>query len=127
MGAVGAVGRLKMDCLGLQSVAIIRTCLRLMEEHRGVQLDLMKLGFQDPATYRLISDADTHGVFQFEGSGMRRMLEEMKPQSFADITAAAALFRPSPKQNIPTYIARKQGREQIQDLYPRLEPILEDS
>src|SRR5205814_6802372 len=67
------------------------------------------------------------GVFQLESSGMRRMLEEMRPQSFADVTAAVALFRPGPMQNIPAYIARKQGREPIEYMHPRLEPILRDS
>src|SRR3979490_2077806 len=55
---------------------------------------------------------------------MRRMLQEMRPQSFADVTAAVALFRPGPMQNIPAYIARKQGREKIEHLHPRLEPLL---
>jgi DNA polymerase-3 subunit alpha len=127
MQAVGEIGLLKMDFLGLQNLDIISTCLKLVKQQRGEDLDLLRLGFGDPKTYDLISDADTHGVFQFEGSGMRRMLQEMKPQTFADITAAVALFRPGPMQNIPAYIARKQGREQIEYLHPRLEPILKDS
>ena len=127
MKAVGEIGLLKMDFLGLQNLDIISTCLRLVERHRGEELDLLRLGFGDPKTYELISAADTHGVFQLEGSGMRRMLQEMKPQSFADVTAAVALFRPGPMQNIPAYIARKQGREPIEYLHPRLEPILRDS
>jgi DNA polymerase-3 subunit alpha len=127
MQAVGEIGLLKMDFLGLQNLDIISTCLKLVKQQRGEDLDLLRLGFGDPRTYELISDADTHGVFQFEGSGMRRMLQEMKPQTFADITAAVALFRPGPMQNIPAFIARKQGREQIEYLHPRLEPILKDS
>ena len=127
MKAVGEIGLLKMDFLGLQNLDIISTCLRLVEEQRGERPDLLRLGFGDAKTYELIAAADTHGVFQLEGSGMRRMLQEMKPQSFADVTAANALFRPGPMQNIPAYIARKQGREQIEYLHPRLEPILRDS
>jgi len=127
MKAVGDIGLLKMDFLGLQNLDIISTCLRLIREHRGVDIDLLDLGTADRATYELISNADTHGVFQLEGSGMRRMLQEMRPQSFADITAANALFRPGPMQNIPAYLARKQGREPIQYMHPRLEPILRDS
>jgi DNA polymerase III subunit alpha len=127
MSAVGEIGLLKMDFLGLQNLDIIHTCLRLVKQQRGVDIDLLHLGFGDPKTYELIADADTHGVFQFEGAGMRRMLQEMKPQNFADITAAVALFRPGPMQNIPAFIARKQGREQIEYLHPRLEPILKDS
>jgi DNA polymerase-3 subunit alpha len=127
MSAVGDIGLLKMDFLGLQNLDIIHTCLQLVKQQRGEDIDLLHLGFGDQKTYELIADADTHGVFQFEGSGMRRMLQEMKPQNFADITAAVALFRPGPMQNIPAFIARKQGREQIEYLHPRLEPILKDS
>jgi DNA polymerase-3 subunit alpha len=127
MKAVAEIGLLKMDFLGLQNLDIISTCLRLVRRQRGVEIDLLKLGFDDRATYELISNADTHGVFQLEGSGMRRMLQEMKPQSFADVTAAVALFRPGPMMNIPAYIARKQGREPIEYMHPRLEPILKDS
>jgi DNA polymerase-3 subunit alpha len=116
-----------MDFLGLQNLDIISTCLKLIKDTHGIEIDLVQLGFDDPKTYELISNADTHGVFQLEGSGMRRMLQEMKPQSFADITAANALFRPGPMQFIPAYIARKQGREAIEYMHPRLEPILQDS
>src|SRR5437660_845209 len=127
MSAVGDIGLLKMDFLGLQNLDIIHTCLQLVKQRRGEDIELLRLGFDDAKTYELIADADTHGVFQFEGSGMRRMLQEMKPQNFADITAAVALFRPGPMQHIPAFIARKQGREQIEYLHPRLEPILKDS
>jgi DNA polymerase III subunit alpha len=127
MKAVGDIGLLKMDFLGLQNLDIISTCLELIKEKRGIEIDLLQLGFDDPKTFELVSNADTHGVFQLEGSGMRRMLQEMRPQSFADITAAVALFRPGPMQNIPAYLARKQGREPIEYMHPRLEPILSDS
>ena len=127
MKAVGEIGLLKMDFLGLQNLDIISTCLDLIKRTRGTDVDLLQLGFNDPKTYELITNADTHGVFQLEGSGMRRMLQEMKPQSFTDITAAIALFRPGPMQFIPAYIARKQGREPIQYPHEKLEPILRDT
>jgi DNA polymerase III subunit alpha len=127
MKAVGEIGLLKMDFLGLQNLDIISTCLDLIKQTRGTDVDLLQLGFNDPRTYELITNADTHGVFQLEGSGMRRMLQEMKPQSFTDITAAIALFRPGPMQFIPAYIARKQGREPIQYPHEKLEPILRDT
>jgi DNA polymerase-3 subunit alpha len=66
-------------------------------------------------------------VFQLEGAGMRRMLSDMKPQSFQDVTAAIALFRPGPMVNIPAYVARKQGREAIEYMHERLEPILRET
>ena len=127
MKVVQEIGLLKMDFLGLLNLDIISTCLGLVRERHGVEIDLLKLANDDRRTYELVSAADTHGVFQLEGSGMRRMLQEMRPQSFADLTAAVALFRPGPMQNIPAYIARKQGREKIEYMHERLEPILQDS
>jgi DNA polymerase-3 subunit alpha len=126
MKAVQEIGLLKMDFLGLQNLDIISTCLRLIEERGGGRLTF-DMSLDDRATYELIAAADTQGVFQLDGAGMRRMLQEMKPQSFEDLTAANALFRPGPMQNIPSFLARKQGREPIEYLHPKLEPILRDS
>ncbi len=127
MNAVQEVGLLKMDFLGLQNLDIMSTCLRLIAENLGQQVTLESLPGDDEKTYDLISRADTHGVFQLEGSGMRRMLEDMKPHSFEDITAAIALFRPGPMQFIPSYIARKHGRERIEYQHPLLEQVLGDT
>jgi len=127
MKAVGDIGLLKIDFLGLQNLDIIATCLRLVREHRGLEVDLESVRFDDAKTYELISAGDTHGVFQFEGAGMRRMLMDMRPQSFGDVSAAVALFRPGPMVNIPAFIARKQGREPIEYMHERLEPILRET
>ena len=127
MKAVGDIGLLKIDFLGLQNLDIIATCMRLIKEHRGIEVDLEQLPFDDAKTYELISNGDTHGVFQFEGAGMRRMLMDMRPQSFGDVSAAVALFRPGPMVNIPAFIARKQGRETIEYMHERLEPILRET
>src|SRR6266576_67070 len=127
MKAVGDIGLLKIDFLGLQNLDIISTCMRLIKEQRGIEIDLEHLAFDDPKTYELISTADTHGVFQLEGAGMRRMLMDMRPQSFEDVSAAIALFRPGPMINIPAFIARKQSREPIEYMHERLEPILRET
>ena len=127
MKGVGDIGLLKIDFLGLQNLDIIATCLRLLKERRGIEIDLEHLTFDDTKTYELISNADTHGVFQLEGAGMRRMLMDMRPQSFEDVSAAIALFRPGPMVNIPAFIARKQGREPIEFMHERLEPILRET
>jgi DNA polymerase-3 subunit alpha len=127
MKAVGDIGLLKIDFLGLQNLDIIATCLRLLKEHRGLEIDIDRLPFDDAKTYELISVGDTHGVFQLEGAGMRRMLMDMRPQSFEDVSAAIALFRPGPMVNIPAYVARKQGREPIEYMHERLEPILRET
>jgi len=127
MKAVGDIGLLKIDFLGLQNLDIISTCLRLLKEHRGLVIDIDQLPFDDAKTYELLSSGDTHGVFQLEGAGMRRMLMDMRPQSFGDVSAAVALFRPGPMVNIPAFIARKQGREPIEYMHERLEPILRET
>ena len=127
MKAIGEIGLLKMDFLGLQNLDIISTCVRLLKETQGLELDMEKLALDDRKAYELIADADTHGVFQLDGAGMRRMLLDMKPQSFEDVTAAVALYRPGPMVNIPAYVARKQGREEIDYMHERLVPILRES
>src|SRR6266704_2408882 len=127
MKAVGDIGLLKIDFLGLQNLDIIATCVRLIKEQRDIEIDLEHLPFDDAKTYELISIGDTHGVFQLEGAGMRRMLMDMRPQSFEDVSAAIALFRPGPMVNIPAFIARKQGREPIEYMHERLEPILRET
>src|SRR5438552_735915 len=127
MKAVGDIGLLKIDFLGLQNLDIIATCVRLIKERRGIDIDLEHLEFDDAKTYELISIGDTHGVFQLEGAGMRRMLMDMRPQSFEDVSAAIALFRPGPMVNIPAFIARKQSREPIEYMHERLEPILRET
>jgi DNA polymerase-3 subunit alpha len=127
MKAVGDIGLLKIDFLGLQNLDIIATCLRLLKETRSLEIDIEKIPFDDTKTYELLAAADTHGVFQLEGAGMRRMLLDMRPQSFEDVAAAVALFRPGPMVNIPAFVARKQGREPIEYMHERLEPILRDT
>jgi DNA polymerase-3 subunit alpha len=127
MKAVGDIGLLKIDFLGLQNLDIISTCLRLLKEHRGLEINIDEIPFDDAKTYELLSTGDTHGVFQLEGAGMRRMLMDMRPQSFGDVSAAVALFRPGPMVNIPAFIARKQGREPIEYMHERLEPILRET
>ena len=127
MKAVGDIGLLKIDFLGLQNLDIMATCMRLVKEHRGIEIDLEHVPFDDAKTYELIANGDTHGVFQFEGAGMRRLLMDMRPQRFEDVSAAVALFRPGPMVNIPAFVARKQGREPIEYMHERLEPILRDT
>ncbi|HET9780576.1 MAG TPA: DNA polymerase III subunit alpha [Candidatus Dormibacteraeota bacterium] len=127
MKAVGDIGLLKIDFLGLQNLDIIATCLRLVKERTGVVVDIDKIPYDDAKTYQMISDGDTHGVFQLEGAGMRRTIMDMKPSRFEDIIVTIALFRPGPMQDIPAYVARKHGREPISYPHEWLEPILEST
>src|SRR5438270_2534134 len=127
MKAVGDIGLLKIDFLGLQNLDIIATCMRLVKERQGIEIDLENLPFDDAKTYELVSAGDTHGTFQLEGAGMRRMLMDMRPSRFEYIIVAIALFRPGPMQDIPSYLSRKHGRERIEYMHERLEPILRDT
>src|SRR5690348_927976 len=127
MKAVGDIGLLKIDFLGLQNLDIIATCLRLIKERTGVEVDIEKIPYDDARTYQLIAEGDTHGVFQLEGAGMRRMIMDMRPTRFEDIIVTIALFRPGPMQDIPAYIARKHGREPIEYPHEWLQPILEST
>src|ERR1035437_423191 len=110
-----------------QNLDIIATCLRLVKKHRGLEIDIEKIPFDDAKTYELLSAGDTHGVFQLEGAGMRRMVMDMRPQTFSDVSAAVALFRPGPMVNIPAFIARKQGRDPSDEMHEGLEPILRET
>src|SRR5256714_13088430 len=127
MKAVGDIGLLKIDFLGLQNLDIMATCMRLIKETRGIEIDLEHLPFDDAKTYELISNGDTHGTFQLEGAGMRRMLMDMRPTRFEDIIVAIARFRPGPMQDIPAYISRQHGREPITYPHEWLQPILEST
>ena len=123
MHAIEDLGLLKMDFLGLRNLTIIEGCLRLVKE-KGDSIDINKLPLNDQDTFNLLQRGENIGVFQFEGAGMTRWLMAMKADRFEDLVAMVALFRPGPMELIPSYIARKQGREPITYLHPKLEPIL---
>ncbi len=93
----------------------------------GVNVDINGLPLDDKATYELMGRGDTVGVFQLESAGMRDVLRKMKPDKFEDIIALVALYRPGPMENIPLYIARKKGEEELDYLYDTLQPILQET
>jgi DNA polymerase-3 subunit alpha len=119
MGNVEKLGLLKMDFLGLRNLDVIATAERLV----GDGLDVSKAPLDDPATFEMLARGDSTGVFQFESSGMRDALRQVKPTEFEDLVALVALYRPGPMAYIPTYAARKHGREPVRHLDPRLEQI----
>ncbi|OIO54354.1 DNA polymerase III subunit alpha [Candidatus Peregrinibacteria bacterium CG1_02_54_53] len=120
-----ALGLLKMDFLGLTNLTVIQTTLEIIERLYGLTLDLTTLPVDDPATYELLQQSDTTGVFQLESAGMRRYLKQLKPTIFGDITAMVSLYRPGPMEWIPSFIKRKHGQEQVAYLHDDLKPILE--
>ena len=94
---------------------------------RGVEIELAAIPLDDEKTYAMLARAEAVGIFQLESQGMRRALLDMRPDRFEDIIALVALYRPGPMANIPTYCARKHGREQPDYIHPKLEPILRET
>lgn len=121
------VGLLKMDFLGLKNLTIIDYILKDIERNKGIKINLSEIDLHDKKTYQLISEADTFGVFQLESQGMKNLLRRMKCDCLDDVVAAIALFRPGPMENIPAYIARKNGKEKIEYPLDSLIPILKST
>jgi len=128
-GLIAELGLLKMDFLGLRTLTVIANAIRAINENHGIEIDIDAIPMDDQATFKLLRRADTAGVFQVESAGMKRLLQEMKPERFADIVALVALFRPGPLQSGMTkdFVARKNGKAAIADYDDRLKPILEET
>ena len=123
---VEQAGLVKFDFLGLKTLTVLQTAVRLLKQ-RGIELDLAAIPLDDKKTYDQLSRAEAVGLFQLESPGMRRALLDMKPDRFEDIIALVALYRPGPMANIPTYCARKHGDEDPEYIHPKLEPILKET
>lgn len=125
MVPIEELGLLKMDFLGLSNLSTINNALRIIKKVHNTTIDLNKLPLDDEQTYKLLQRGDTTGVFQFESSGMKRCLRDMKPTEFSDVIAMGALYRPGPLKAglTDSYIKRKNGREKI--TYPH--PLMEDA
>ncbi|MEL6375202.1 MAG: DNA polymerase III subunit alpha [Pseudomonadota bacterium] len=121
-----AAGLVKFDFLGLKTLTVLEKAVASIAR-RGITLDLASLPLDDAATYELLARADTAGVFQLESVGMRDALRKLKPDRFEDIIAMVSLYRPGPMDNIPTYINRKHGDEEVDYLHPMLKPVLEET
>jgi DNA polymerase-3 subunit alpha len=119
MNDVEALGLLKMDFLGLRNLDVIDKAVELIGD-----LDIASLPMDDKKTYEMLSRGDAAGVFQFESSGMREALRQVKPTEFEDLVALVALYRPGPMQYIPNYANRKHGKEPVSYSDQRLKPIL---
>ncbi len=117
-------GLLKMDFLGLKTLSILKTAIRLVEEGTGKEYNLDDIPLDDKKTYELYQRGDTVGTFQFESDGMRKYLRELKPTSLDDLIAMNALYRPGPMQFIPEYIACKHGKQKVEYPHPMLEEVL---
>ncbi len=122
-----AAGLLKMDFLGLKTLTIIKDAVRMVEENRGIRLDVEEVPLDDAKTYELFQRGETVGIFQYESAGMQKYMKELKPNAFEDLIAMNALYRPGPLEYIPNFIARKHGREPITYDLPEMEEFLQDT
>ena len=121
------LGLLKMDFLGLSNLSIIAKARELIANRRGQAFELANIPLDDSKTFDLLSQGDTVGVFQMEGSGMTRYIKELKPTSVEDVAAMIALYRPGPMEHITTFIASKHGESSPNYPHPALKAILEET
>jgi DNA polymerase-3 subunit alpha len=119
-------GLVKFDFLGLKTLTVIAKAEELLKQ-RGISLHTQTIDFDDAGTFEMLAHGDSVGVFQLEGAGMRDLLRKMKPDHINDLVALVALYRPGPMDSIPTYIARKNGKEAVEYLHPAMEPILKET
>ena len=126
MKDVEKAGLVKFDFLGLKTLTVLDRALKLIRKN-GIDIELHDIPLEDSATYRLLEAGDTVGVFQMESAGVREVLRKLKADRFEDLIAVVALYRPGPMSNIPSYIERKHGREQVEHLHETLEPVLRET
>lgn len=124
---IESAGVIKMDFLGLRTLSILKTALRLIKDNHGIAIDLDSLSLDDEATYQIFQRGETNGLFQFESPGMQKHLKDLKPDKFDDLIAMNALYRPGPIAYIPDYIERKHGRQEITYDLPEMEEYLKDT
>ncbi len=120
-------GLIKMDFLGLKTLSIIKEAIENIKRTTGEDIDIGNISLEDPKTYELYSLGKTTGTFQFESAGMQKYLKELQPSKFEDLIAMNALYRPGPMDYIPSFIARKHGREEISYDIPVMERYLNDT
>jgi DNA polymerase III subunit alpha len=128
MGACESIGLLKMDFLGLRNLSVLDDCLLNIKANKGIDLDLATLTLDDTKTYQLLGRGETLGVFQLDGGPMRALLRQMNPDSFEDISAVIALYRPGPMgvNAHNDYADRKNKRQEVIAIHPELVNVLSE-
>ena len=124
---IESTGLIKMDFLGLKTLSELKEACSNIKRTRGIDVDLDTIPIDDPKTYQLYQQGRTVGTFQFESAGMQKYLRELHPTVFEDLIAMNALYRPGPMDYIPSFIARKNGREEIKYDIPCMEKYLKDT
>ena len=127
MGTLESLGLLKMDFLGLRNLTVIRHTLEMVEKTRGEKVEMEKLKLNDPKVFELIASGDTDGVFQLESTGMRNLMQRLKPRDLGDIMVGISLYRPGPMDSIPAYLEARDHPERVSYMHPRLKRILEET
>src|SRR5512141_3131766 len=127
MAQVAEIGLLKMDFLGLANLTILGRAIDIIQRTRGETIDLTQLPDGDAKTFEMLGRGDTFGVFQLESPGMRRSIQELRPDSVAELMALVALYRPGPMQHIGTYCRSKHDRSLVQYPHPDLAEILDET
>ena len=124
---VEQAGLVKFDFLGLKTLTVLQTAVEAGRRGAASSSICSRIPLDDAKSYEMLARGETVGIFQVEGQGMRRALIDMRPDRFEDIIALVALYRPGPMANIPTYCARKHGKEQPEYIHPKLEPVLRET
>ena len=124
---IESTGLIKMDFLGLKTLSELKEACANIKQTRGIEIDLDNIPIDDEKTYELYQQGRTIGTFQFESAGMQKHLRELRPTVFEDLIAMNALYRPGPMDYIPSFIARKNGREEIKYDIPCMEKYLKDT
>ncbi len=127
MNTLESLGLLKMDFLGLRNLTVIKNAVNLIKKHRGKDVDMDKLEYDDPKVFELISSGDTDGVFQLESGGMRNLMQKLRPVNLGDIMVGISLFRPGPMESIPAYLEARAHPEKHTYAHPKLEKILHET
>ncbi len=127
MDPVAKLGLLKMDFLGLTNLTILDRAIKMVDQTRGIKVNLSRLPFNDQKTFELLSSGQTTDVFQLDGAGMQRYIKDLKPSSLGDIAAMIALYRPGPMEHIDTFINAKHGRAASKYPHVSLQEILEET
>jgi DNA polymerase-3 subunit alpha len=129
MWSLEKIGLLKMDFLGLRTLTVMDEAVKIIKRTKNKAIDISNIPLDDKKTFKMLSRAESLGVFQLESSGMRDLLRKLKPEQFEDVVALLALFRPGPLGSglVEEFIKRKHGELPIKYIHPKLEPILKDT
>ena len=124
---VESAGLLKMDFLGLKTLTLIKDTVKLIKYKHDLELDIDSIPLDDSKTYELFQRGSTVGIFQYESAGMQKYLRDLKPTVFEDLIAMNALYRPGPLEYIPSFVKRKNGKEDITYDIPIMEELLKET